>query len=81
MENYENQEEKNQFEEAVSKLFYKKGVKDCNFTKKWFQYRCVPVNFAKFLRTPILYNICERLVADLPEWMVASSFLNSIFLM
>ena len=25
------------------------------------QHKCSPVKFAKFLRTPILKNICERL--------------------
>ena len=33
----------------------------CNFIKKRFQPRCFPVKFAKFLRTPILKNICERI--------------------
>ena len=32
----------------------KEGVQD--------QHRCFPVNLAKFLRTPILKNICERLL-------------------
>ena len=30
-----------------------------NFIKKRLQYRCFPVKFAKFLRTPISKNICE----------------------
>ena len=30
--------------------------------KKRLQYRCFPVKFAKFLRTLILKNICERLL-------------------
>ena len=33
-----------------------------NFIKKRLQYRYFPVKFAKFLRTPILKNICERLL-------------------
>ena len=33
-----------------------------NFTKKRLQQRSFSVNFAKFLRTPILKNICERLL-------------------
>ena len=37
------------------------GLKACNFIKKRFQYRCFLVNFAKFLRTPLLKNICEPL--------------------
>ena len=32
----------------------------CNFIK--LQHRCFSVRFAKFLRTPILKNICERLL-------------------
>ena len=30
--------------------------------KKKLQYKCFPMNIAKFLRTPILKNICERLL-------------------
>ena len=30
--------------------------------KKRLQHRCFPVKFAKFLRTPILRNICQRLL-------------------
>ena len=33
----------------------------CNFSKKRLQHRCLPVNIAKFLRTLILKNICQRL--------------------
>ena len=33
-----------------------------NFIKNRLQHRCFPVKFAKFLRTPILKNICERLL-------------------
>ena len=35
-----------------------------NFIKIRLQHRCFPVNFAKFLRTPILKNICERLLLE-----------------
>ena len=31
---------------------------------KLSQHRCFPVNIAKFLRTPILTNICERLLLN-----------------
>ena len=34
----------------------------CNFIKKRHQHGCFPVNILKFLRTPILNNICERLL-------------------
>ena len=33
----------------------------CNFIKKRFQHTCFPVNIARFLKTPTLKNICERL--------------------
>ena len=33
----------------------------CNLIKKKLQNRCFPMNIAKFLGTPILKNICERL--------------------
>ena len=32
-----------------------------NFIKKRLQHRCFPVNIGKFLRKPILENICEQL--------------------
>ena len=33
-----------------------------NFIKKGLQHWCFHVKFAKFLRTPILKNICQRLL-------------------
>ena len=33
----------------------------CNLIKR-LQHRCFPVNFAKFLRTPIMQNICKQLL-------------------
>ena len=38
------------------------GLSPCNFIKKRLQHKCFPVKFAKFLRTPILKNIYERLL-------------------
>ena len=38
------------------------GLKVCNFINKILQHRCFPMNIAKFLRTPILKNISERLI-------------------
>ena len=38
------------------------GLKACKFVKKRFQRRHFPVKFAKFLKTPILKNICELLL-------------------
>ena len=37
------------------------GLRACNFIKKRLQQKCFPVKFKKFLRTPILKNICKRL--------------------
>ena len=34
----------------------------CSFVKKRFQHSCFLVNIAKFLRTSILKNFCERLL-------------------
>ena len=33
-----------------------------DFIKKRLQHRCFPVKFRKFLKTPTLKNICERLL-------------------
>ena len=38
------------------------GLEVCNFIKRRFQLSYFPLNIAKFLRTPILKNICERLL-------------------
>ena len=37
------------------------GLRVCNFIKKRFQHRCFSMNFAKFLKTPILKKVYERL--------------------
>ena len=37
-------------------------MKACKFIKKRLQHRCFPVIIVKFSRTPILKNICERLL-------------------
>ena len=38
------------------------SIEICNFIKKRLQCRCFPDNIAKFLRTPILKNFCEKLL-------------------
>ena len=38
------------------------GLEVCDFIKRRLQLSCFPLNIAKFLRTPILKNICERLL-------------------
>ena len=37
----------------------------CKNIKKRLQHRCFPLKFAKFWRTPILNNICERLLLQI----------------
>ena len=41
----------------------------CNFIKNRLQQRCFPIKFAKYLRTPVLKNICQRLLLDLSKQM------------
>ena len=45
------------------------GFQVCNFMKMRFQHRRFSVNIAKFLKTPILEKICERLF-----WLMSSQF-------
>ena len=35
-----------------------------NFLKKRLQHKCFPVKYVKLLRTPILKNICKRLLLE-----------------
>ena len=44
------------------------GRKACNFIKKRLQQSYFPVNIEKILRTPILKNICKRLLLDLKTY-------------
>ena len=48
----------------MSESFFNKveGMTAFNFNKKKFQRKCFPVKFARFLRTPILKNICDWLL-------------------
>ena len=74
--NYLSSPETLKFQKQPPNLFYKKGILK-NFAKltgkhlyqslqlklkKGLWHRCFPVNFAKFLRTPILKNICKWLL-------------------
>ena len=45
-------------------LFFNKvaGLMPATLLKMRLWHKCFVVNFAKFLRTPILKNICERLL-------------------
>ena len=49
----------------------------CNFIKKRLCYRCFPVNFTKFLRTPFLQSSSGRLLLNLPLFL-KQSLNNSI---
>ena len=50
---------------VLESLFNKVAdLKACKFIKNRLQHRCFPVKFAKFLRTPILKNIYERLLVN-----------------
>ena len=52
----------------VEASFYKvAGLKACNFIEKRLQHKCFSVNIAKFLRTSILNNMCERLLLTPPS--------------
>ena len=58
---------------SIKPLFNKiAGLQDFNFTKIRLQHKCFPVKFATYLRTPILKNICQRL-------LLALSWINSCF--
>ena len=46
------------------------GLLACSFIKKKLQHRCFPVSVAKILRTPILKNICERLLLNIVRILV-----------
>ena len=41
-------------------------IKAYNFIEKKLWHRCFPMNIRKFLRTPILQKICERLFEHSP---------------
>ena len=43
------------------------GFQACNFIKKRLQHICFPMVFEKFLRTPIVKKICERLLLKKDE--------------
>ena len=55
------------FESVFNKAAGRQGFKSVTLLKRDFQHRCFPVIIAKFLRTPILKNICERLLPFIPK--------------
>ena len=46
----------------LESLFDKASALQPSFIKERLQHRCFPENIAKFLKTPVLKNICERLL-------------------
>ena len=50
----------------------------CNAVKKRLQLRCFPVNIAKFLRTPILKNICKWLLLSVSIGLQNPSHLHQV---
>ena len=38
------------------------NLQSCNFIQKRLQHKCFPIKILKFIRAPILKNICERLL-------------------
>ena len=49
-----------------------------NFIKKRLQHRSFHVKFAKFLRTPILKSICERLLLHLKYYTPANNTAEAV---
>ena len=52
------------------------GLKVCCFIKKRLQHRCLPMCFAKILRTSILKNIYERLLLNLSVYDIISGLMT-----
>ena len=52
------------------------GLQAWIFIQKILQHRCFPVSIAKFLRTPILKNICKQLTLEwlLPEYLLMVTY-------
>ena len=50
------------------------GLEVCDFIKKRLQLSSFPLNIAIFLRTPVLRNICERVLLSTLETSKNESF-------
>ena len=48
----------------------------CNLIKRRLQHRCFPVNIEKFLKKPILKNICVRLLLKRLQEVIDQDFLS-----
>ena len=62
-------------ENTVLEFLFNKvaGLQGCNFIEKKFHHRCFQVRFAKFLKTPILKNICKQLLLTMLAHSTQSS--------
>ena len=47
---------------SVSKTLIRRCSEACNYIKRRLQHVYFPVSFEKFLRAPVLYDACERLL-------------------
>ena len=54
------------------------SLQNCNFIKKCLQHSCSPTEFAKFLRTPILKKIWERLLLKTIQGSPGLSFFDNL---
>ena len=80
--------DKNTHRSSHQRCSVKKGVLKnlANFTekdlcwslKKRLQHRCFPMNIAKFLRTSILKNICERVLPHTIKYTILTTKLNHL---
>ena len=52
------------------------GLQAYNFIKKRLQHRSFPVKFDKFLRTPILKNICGPLFLLIVDYCCCKKIVN-----
>ena len=67
LKNFANFTGKHRCQSLFKKVAGLQACQTCNFIKKRLQHRCFPMKLAKFLRTPILKNICKRLFLQKPS--------------
>ena len=76
-------EEKNAVRSSHQRCSIKKGVlrpQTCNFIKKRLWHTCIPVNFAKFLRTPFSKNTSGwLLLCCVMQVMRDEGFVNRLY--
>ena len=72
---------KNSQENICASLFFNKvaGLMSATILKKRLWHRCFPVNFAKFLRTPLLQNATGQLLLNI-YIIVIKTFYHFCFL-